>query len=341
MTEICSRKRRSAEVLTWLLALIVAWPEKAFAWGSLGHRIVAESAALLIEDTQPDTLGNLLARHRFELGVYAFQPDSTFRHHDDKSGALEGPLHFLSVDALGALGPYDAPYDQVLPLLDKAGTTGRVPWRIEQLQKLVHEDWRKVPAVFGSYQRGATAEEPQKSVFRALYRMGVLAHYAGDIAVPHHAAKDSNSFGVGQGGLHFYYEGDCPSVFEPALAVSVLALARKQRATWVKQFAPEGATPVTIALNVLRSSLAALPALEAADKTNILTPSKDQGFAKRKPPAEGCRALRKSVEERLALGAVITAELWQRAVPYDIDWKRVRTLQFNDLYDSEQFIAFP
>jgi hypothetical protein len=316
-------------------------PARALAWGSLGHRIVAEAAAMLVRDEQPQALGDLLARHRFELGVYAFRPDSQFRHHDGKGGAAEGPLHFLSLDALTGIS-LDAPLAQVEPKLtpkEAHAPVGRVPWRIDQLQRLIEATWKRIPAVFGAYQRGGTAEEPQRSVFQALYLMGVLAHYTGDITVPHHAVEDANSFHVNQGGLHFYFEGDCVEVFEPDLGPAVLKLARAQQKTWRKE---HQGTPVQIALSVLASSMRTLPALERADKDNVLlSPSQGKSLAKRKPPSEGCRALRPIVEERLALAAAVTAELWRRAVPSSVDWQRESTLQFNDLYDKDDVIAFP
>ena len=331
---------------TATIVVLACAPPPAFAWGSFGHRVVAETAALLVEDDQPAGLGNLLARHRFELGVYAFRPDSTFRHHDGKSGALEAPLHFLSTDALtmpmSELDVAFAEVDKKLAALEEKGPIGRVPWRIDQLHGMIAADWLKVPAVFGTYQRGETADEPQKSIFRALFHMGVLAHYTGDIAVPHHASKDSNSFHKNQGGLHFYFEGDCVEVFEPDLANNVLKLARKQKKAWTVAHAATTSSPVRIALSVLQSSVAALPAVEKADKESaLLAASVGQSFAKRKPAAQGCKALRQHVEERLALGAVITAALWQRAVPSGVDWQRVRTLQFNDIHETEPFIAFP
>lgn len=333
--------RAAQGAATLLLTLLSA--TNAHAWGSFGHRIVAETAALLVQDSDPDGLGNVLARHRFELGVYAFRPDSTFRHHDEKDGAAEGPLHFLSVDALTDMS-LDAPYaaiEKQLAAKDATEPVGRVPWRIDQLARLASEPWRRVPSVSGTYQRGTTAKDPQHAVFEALYYMGVLAHYTGDIAVPHHATKDSNSFAKNQGGLHFYFEGDCVEVFEPDLAPAVLALARKQRKAWIAAHGGKDATAVHYGLSVLQDSLKKLKELERLDKDNALVSAGTaKTFAKRKPAAEGCKALRPMVEERLALGATITAELWQRAIPKGIDWSRSRTLQFNDLHEGE-FIAFP
>jgi hypothetical protein len=41
-----------------------------------------------------------LARHRFELGVYAFLPDASFRFRDGAGGKIEAPTHYLNLDAI-------------------------------------------------------------------------------------------------------------------------------------------------------------------------------------------------------------------------------------------------
>src|SRR5580765_8447992 len=85
--------RSRAAALAVLLAVT-----GARAWGPLGHRIVAETAALLVQDDDPENWGTLLARHRFVIGVYSFVPDSRFRHADGRDGKLEAPTHYLNLD---------------------------------------------------------------------------------------------------------------------------------------------------------------------------------------------------------------------------------------------------
>ena len=72
-----------------VVVLVAAMTPAAFAWGPLGHRIVAETAALLVADDLPTTWGPLIARHRFELGVYAYLPDARFRYIDGASGRVQ------------------------------------------------------------------------------------------------------------------------------------------------------------------------------------------------------------------------------------------------------------
>jgi hypothetical protein len=325
---------------SFLLALAI--PASASAWGAIGHRMVAETAAILVED-EGTPLGALLARHRFELGVYSFLPDASFRHQDGGDGKREAPLHYLSMDALGdARAQLHRPWAtaQAALLAQEASKTeplGRLPWRAEQLFDLAAERWRDVNKVTGTYQRGTTATGDAARVFDALYWMGVMAHYGADAAVPHHASADANSFGKGQGGLHFYFEGPCVNALEPDLSARVLARARRERAAIAKALhVAEG--PVESVLRLLADSAKALARVEALDRKEVLVgPPLAPGSkvsAERKPARVACKAFSALLEERLAKASVLTAELWKQTVPRTIDWSQADGLQFSDLHGA-------
>lgn len=345
-----------APALAGLVAALLSVPllcERAYGWGSLGHRIAAETAALLVQDQRAE-LGALLARHRFELGMYAFYPDMVFRHHDGSDGGrCEGPTHFLSLDAVKALKgwpPREATADYSLwadALAEHEANAklasqalGRLPWRAAQLAKLARGEWSKVSRVEGGYQRGDTAKGDSAAVFAALFYMGVLAHYTADAAVPHHATLDNNSHRNGQGGLHFYFEGDCVNALEPGLAERVL-----QRARRLAKGAP-AARPISLAiLDTLGESFNAITELERLDRLHALVgrplPAGDPRFAPRRPAALGCAGLAALVEERLAAAALLTAEQWLALVPdRGVDWSKSATLQFNDAR-MDLFIPWP
>ena len=325
-----------------LIALALSLPGEARAWGAIGHRMATETAAILLED-EGTPLGELLARHRFELGVYSFLPDMAFRESDGSQGAVEAPLHFLALDALGdgaaALrGPWDAVAPQ-LRALDSANgaAVGRLPWRTAQLFDLARSRWAEVARVDGRYQPGATSKGDTARVFEALYFMGVMAHYSADAAVPHHATSDSNSFRVGQGGLHFYFEGPCVDALEPDLSARVLARARRER-TKLRNELGTADGPIVASFRLLADSAKALGVVERIDRKSALSgPALEPGskaFANRKPPHEACKAFASLIEERLAKAAVFTAELWKQTVPEAIDWTGSRSLQFSDLHAS-------
>ena len=304
-----------------VLAVLCATSTRA--WGPLGHRIVAESAALLVRDDLPETWGPLVARHRFVLGVYAFVPDYRFRHVDGHDGKLEGPTHYLNLDAVGGSnrGSVDR---RVVQFLDRAGA---------QL--------RPVKKVAGGYVAGARATGDARRIYLGLLDLGLMSHYSGDASMPYHAASDSNGFATGEGGIHFYFENDCVDAFEPGLAEDVLAAARRGRSEWSAAWSSGGASPQALVDAVLKESLATVAKVSEIDKRQaVITPSPAGGKtpAVRKPPVEGCRSLRPIVVERLAKGAVLTASLWERVLPPTVDFKNASTLLFSDLVAQPAYV---
>jgi len=304
------------------LALAVAAPSAAVAWGPIGHRMVAETAALLVADDLPTTWGPLIERHRFELGVYAFLPDSLFRHVDGAGGKVEGPTHYLYLDAKGDDRP-----------------RGSVDRRIAQFLDLARGELAPVRAPKGGYQRGADAEGDAKRVFSGLFDLGVLAHYSGDVSMPYHTATDTNGVAAGEGGIHFYFEGDCVNALEPGLAASVLASARKNKKAWLRTWG----TPTTAMVNaVLSDSLAAVATVSQLDRRYAVTELAVPGSAanaKRKPAAEGCRPMRAVLVDRLAKGAVLTAALWESVLPDGVDFTGAAALQFSDMNLTPEYPA--
>jgi hypothetical protein len=173
-----------------------------------------------------------------------------------------------------------------------------------------------------------------RSIYLALYDLGVMAHYSGDAAMPYHATVDTNGYAVGEGGIHFYFENDCVDVAEPGLAKDVLALARKNGKRWLREWRADGARPEALVTTVLTDSLAAVPKVSALDRRYAVIRLETPGSpldALRKPPAAGCTALRAILVDRLARGAVLTAFLWESALPRDVDFRGASALHFSDM----------
>lgn len=308
-------------VLCWLVASCAG---AAHAWGPLGHRTVAETAALLVQDDLPATWGPLLARHRFALGVYAFVPDFRFRHIDGHGGKLEAPTHYLYLDAA------------------EGTDRGSVDRRIAQFVERARTQLGPVRAPSGGYLAGAEATGDARRIYLGLIELGVMAHYSGDAAVPYHATADTNGYARGEGGIHFYFENECVDVFEPGLATDVLETARARRAEWLSRWNAAKASPQELALAVLKESLATVPSVSEIDRRDAvvkLEPSGSKGNASRKPASSGCRALRPIVVLRLAQGAVLTAVLWERALPTrGVDFQKARELSFSDMEPAPAFV---
>jgi len=308
--------------------LVAAVSPAALAWGPLGHRIVAETAALLVEDDLPATWGPLIARHRFELGVYAFLPDAKFRHIDGAEGKVEAPTHYLNLDEASG----------------DAAHRGTVDRRVVQFLDLARLQLKDVRAPKGAYQRGATASGDTRRVYMALYDLGVMAHYSGDASMPYHATSDFNGYALGEGGIHFYLESDCVNALEPGLAKDVLAAARKDRARWLVAWSAVSSRPADLVRAVLADSLAAVATVSTLDRRDAVTKLQPPGSARnalRKPAASGCVSMRDVLVDRLARGAVLTAALWESVLPRDVDFSAALALQFSDMELDAAYLTPP
>jgi len=302
---------------------VALFPAPVRAWGPVGHRMIAETAALLVQRDLPNGWGPLLARHRFELGVYAYLPDVVFRHIDRNGGKTEAPTHYLNLDA-----PPDAP-------------AGSVDRRVVQFMDLAASQLSEVHAPRGGYVRGATAVGDVRHIYDGLFDLGVMAHYSGDAAMPYHATADSNGFSQGEGGIHFYFEDACVEVFEPGLAIDVLSSARRHGTRWLQSWGVPKATPRELVVAVLKDSLAAVSEVSELDKAKAILKLATKGStadATRKPAKQGCAAMRSLLVERLAKGAVLTTFLWEHALPKNVDFSGAAALKFSDMELAPEYV---
>lgn len=335
------------------LALVAA-PRAAWGWGALGHRLVAETAALLLEDRLPKGWGPIFARHRVELGYYSYYPDSIYRH-KDATGKLEGGTHYFDLDVLPAKERANLPSSYAkararLEPLAKAGFAfeklGSSPWRVDQFFRLATRELEGLERVEGIFQRGTTATGDAHKVFRAMYYLGVMSHYTGDAIMPYHASTDFNGWGTGQGGIHFYFENDCVNELEPGLSEAVLKSARKNGERWLKEWNARAREPASLMGAVLEDSLAAIRKVAAVDIKNAVIRKSTKAFssdpkdsAVRKPASQACPSFRPLLIERLAKGAVLTVHLWIEALPRGFDSTASASLQFSDFEFNPDFIA--
>jgi hypothetical protein len=343
----------------WVSLLIVAVSApSAWAWGSLGHRVIAETAALLVERDLPDTWGPLLARNRFQMGYEAVLPDAVFRQIDGARGEVEAPTHFLDLDLLlgtPRLTPENLRALDAVPRgaaeaktylesrigMDDFRRAGSVPWRAAQFLALAREQLESLRAVSGGFQNGRTSSGDARRVYLGLYFLGVMSHYSGDAAVPFHATSDWNGYSVGQGGSHYYFESDCVNAFEPGLAIDVLGSALANRSRWLAEWKASEEPPAGLVIRLLIDSAGALPRLLEVDRRKAVVTLAQPGTtldALRRPPRDGCRAMRALLVERLAKGAVATARLWETALPGRVDFSGGAAFQFSDFELQPEYV---
>lgn len=357
--------------LAWAVALSGLAPTPARAWSPLGHRIIAETAAILLERRHAEEgtgWGQFLSRHRFQLGFYSTVPDSTFKFVDGKGGNLEGPTHGFDVTLIAAGTPPGWSVLEPIPR-DYAGARARLharlgakvagealervgtaPWRVEQFLSLAWREVNGVRAVEGSYVTGAQARGDAAKLYRALVFLGLASHYTGDGTMPYHATGDSNGWATGQGGIHYFIENDCVNALEPGLSDRVLERAARKWDDWLKAWSVRTEPPAGVMMRVFAESLSQLETFARIDREKAVLEAsvepkgsraddKSKRFARRKPAAEACPPLRDPLVDALAKASVLTAYLWDLVLPRAADFSRAVPVLFADFDPRPKFVA--
>jgi predicted AlkP superfamily phosphohydrolase/phosphomutase len=187
--------------LAFALALLVAAPGDAWAWGFAAHRFVNRKAI----DTLPEPLRALFTANAGFVAEHSIDPD--LWRNAGQSG--EDPNHFLDMDAFGAY-PFDIPRLEAEHLARHgadAAKQGRVPWRAAELYRELVQAFR------------------DRDGARILTTATTLGHYVGDSHVPLHAILNYDGQLTGQKGLHARWESELFERFEAQLAPRVTPVA--------------------------------------------------------------------------------------------------------------------
>ena len=178
-------------VLSLLLLLFAALP--AFAWGEKGHYIVNEAATVAL----PTDMPHFFYQAYPELIWLAYDPDRWKSGAPESLSAVNDPDHFLDYEYVEGLELPPSRYE----FIDLMYTSGRlrklgihnseagfVPWRIAELTQTLQihfRNWR--------FSQPGTSE--RAAIERSIIHLaGVLGHYVGDSANPHHATSQYNGW---------------------------------------------------------------------------------------------------------------------------------------------------
>lgn len=326
-----------------LLPTLLGSSSAAWAWGERGHDAVARVAARLLaadEDPAVAAWGRLLSGREHMLAHLANVPDIVWRRPELKLDAVNPPSHFVDLEFIlpeGKLTPsyaFPTTIEEHKKRIDancqKKGApcaagkdtrqrlekAGHAPFRIQALMASATEALSEVKKLDG--------EAKTKAMSQALLHLGVLAHFVGDLANPHHTTADYDGWFTGQGGLHGYFESDMVDIQNLGLEYDVFTEAKRHRpAAGLAKAGEEQALPM--AWELLKSSHAELGSLTELDlKHSLLKKSDGDGKkdgsgakrgkkAERRPPAEVASAYRDFIVLRLAMGADALARFWKLA----------------------------
>lgn len=183
-------------VAAFVLAVTIALPGSASAWGFEAHKFIADRMVELL----PPELKPLFEKRRAFIVERSVDPD-LWRN---VGWEEEPPNHFLDMD-YGAFGPY--PFD-ALPrdytaAVQKFGkdvvhTQGLLPWRTAEFYGNLQRE-------FASLKRQPA---PGYAVDNIVLHAAILAHYVSDGHVPLHAVVNYNGQATGQDGLHSRWESE-------------------------------------------------------------------------------------------------------------------------------------
>lgn len=309
------------------LLFSLAFAAVAQAWGERGHDLIARASVriMLARSQQNPTIKAVFGAKEHMLGHLANVPDIVWRGVNNDTDQLGAPTHYIDVEYLdhkSSVSSFPKTLDDAevsianfcrtsdaaefckpkSPKQSRVAAAGTAPWRLTQFFN------RMVSAL----KRGQIDE--------ALLNAGVMAHFVGDLANPHHTTVDYDGFFTNQGGIHAYFESELVASYDLDLDQEVLkhALDQKPFATMQKKlsFAANDAFAVAVALTL--NSHQRLAEVNALDRKHaIKRPSSTaKGMrikAERRDAADVNPAFRAIIVERLALAADTLAHLWTSA----------------------------
>ncbi|MEM7360464.1 MAG: hypothetical protein AAF431_15310 [Pseudomonadota bacterium] len=318
--------RRSS--LTILCLILIGVSPPVLAWGERGHdlitrvavhnlaKISANDAALV----RPFQLRNHMLSHLSNV------PDIVWRapYMSKQDRQVNDATHYINLELVYppdvSLAQLERDYASFAELARSKGISppekaGTAPWRVVQLHGLMVENLKLAA---GAEDR----DEKVKLINRALFYGGIMAHFVGDLANPHHTTADYDGRSTGNGGLHAYFESDVIRHLPVSLeqSVSSRASAGLLAKTVLKGVAKEDreatlndASKLVFAL--VAESFGQVPRLvKLDDKHSLLERSDEENRrAKRKPVEKVARRYQKFATERLAIGAATLSRLWMLA----------------------------
>lgn len=266
------------------------------AWGEKGHSIVNEAATLGL----PNDMPHFFYRAFPELVWLGYDPDR-WRNAGESLDAVNPPDHFLDYEFVAGL---DLPPDryEYLALLESSGRLrqkgitnakpGFVPWRVTELTE-------KLASQFRQWRSSRPGSSERQFLERDIINTaGVLGHYVGDSANPHHSTINYNGW-VMPNPKGYAFDCGTHSRFESVYV---------SHAVDTKDVTPKLAAPVLrtnyfgTALDFIKQSNALVEPLYQIDKAggfDIFRPVSARAFG--------------FTTDRLAAGASMLRDLWWSA----------------------------
>ena len=311
--------KNSTIVCLALAASLFCSVNSAQAWGERGHDLITRVAVQnlrVLSDDNSALVKPFVARDHM-LGHLSNTPDIVWRapYMTEPERQENYSTHFINLEKVyqGVALWSDLPseFSQYAEESRAKGyepeEVGTAPWRSLQLYKGMVDAFVRV----GKAQEKRAYED---AVNQALLMGGIMSHFVGDLANPHHTTANYDGQLSGQRGLHAYFESDVILELPFSLSSQMATQARKE---WLNQYSRSEQTailtdPQKLIWALVGNSHSRLPMLLKLDtKYSLIEKSEGEiGRAKRKPAAETALRYQSFAVERLAVGAAVLSQLW-------------------------------
>lgn len=311
-----------------IFVLAVCYSQLSQAWGERGHDLITRIA---VQDLVELSEKNSALTRPFELRDHMLShlsnaPDIVWRapYMTDEERALNYPTHYINLervyDKVSSIADLDTDYADYAKKasdrgLDAAKDVGTAPWRALQLYQLMQN-------AFKSASSAENKGQMIKAANQALLYGGLMSHFVGDLANPHHTSSNHDGQLTGNKGLHAYFESDVVSAlsFKLAARVNRKSNARLLRENLLQAY-PNGDAvralndPSSLITALVFNSHSKVEHLTKLDnRHSIIELSKDnRSPAIRKSPKSVTNQYDDFIIERLAIGASVLSQLWYLA----------------------------
>ncbi len=316
------RIRRVASATLCLITLSTS--SIVWGWGERGHDVVTRVAVQNLRQMTEDNtrvVTPFLARDHM-LAHLSNVPDIVWRapYMSQQDRDSNYSTHYINLERVyPEVKAYtDVPFELTEYQQDasakglNAVEVGTAPWRILQLYKAMVTALRSVPSA-------ASDAEYEEAVNQALLYAGLMSHFVGDLANPHHTTANYDGQLSGQKGLHGYFESDVVMYLPLGLSAKVSAQANQMafQDTWFPALKDEQRDavlrdPQALIWALLADSHSYLPQLLELDKSiSLLKANTDpKQRAERKSAKSVAADFESFAVERLAFGSWVLARLW-------------------------------
>lgn len=311
----------------FLITICVLTSPFAHAWGERGHDLITRVAVQQLglksgfgkQFTEPFEQRDHMLSHISNSPDFHWRAD----YMSDIDRRLNSPTHWVSMETylldIEAKLPFGSYQDFASKAkskgIDEPEWVGTAPWRILQFYNLMVKSLKEV-------KKANTREERITATNQALLYAGLMSHFVGDVANPHHTTTNHNGQLTGNTGLHAYFEGDVVRAFSLSLSQEIGEQANTPLAEQLGLESKEKGKsdailndPTLLISALIENSFANVDRLTELDNSVSLIEKSadDETDALRKTPESVAPHYKSFAVERMALGAAVLAKLWTMA----------------------------